>query len=342
MANFQNPQLSVILPTADNYSSIRRTVATLRAQTVQDRIELVIVAPVDDPGVIAAEVAGFASVRIVNGGPLKTSNISRVAGIRQASAPIVVLAEDHCFPEPDWAEALIDAHRGDWAVVGPVLRNANPRSMTSWANLLLEYCPWLEGAVRSELNDIPGHNSAYRRDLLVAYGDRLEELFEVEAVIQRDLRENGHRMLLEPAARTNHLNFSRVPASLKLRFNGGRSFAGHRTIGWSATKRAGYILGAPLIPVLRLMRIVQMIRSSPTYGYLFPRVLPMLALSLVFDGFGELVGYIVGPGQSARVLGSIEFDRYRYMNEADRRDYRQAAAHLDSPGAAAESRPRNG
>src|SRR5829696_4542817 len=127
------PALSVILPTADDYKTIRRTVRALHRQTARDQIELVIVSPTDDPGVIPEDVSGFFSVKIVNGGPLLTSNISRVAGIRHASAQIVVLGEDHCFPEPAWAAALIEAHRGDFAVVGPVLTNANPRSMMSWA-----------------------------------------------------------------------------------------------------------------------------------------------------------------------------------------------------------------
>ena len=325
------PELSVILPTADEYSTIRRTVSALHTQTIRDRIELVIVAPSDDPHIIQHEVAGFAAVTIVNGGPLQTSNIARSTGIRHASAPIVVLAEDHCFPDPDWAAALVEAHRGNFAVVGPVLRNANPRSMTSWANLLLEYYPWLDGAERSEMDDLPGHNSAYRKDLLLAYGDRLEGLFEVEAVIQRDLREKGHRMLLEPAARTNHLNFSRVRSALKLRFHAGRSFAGHRTMGWSGSKRAGYIFGAPLIPLVRLARILGMVRSSSTYSWLFPRVVPMLALYLLVDGFGELIGYVSGPGGAARVLGEIEFKRARFMNAEDRRDLLTPVAELDAP-----------
>jgi hypothetical protein len=62
------PALSVILPTADDFSTIRLTVRALREQTARSRIELVIVAPVDDPGVIAAEVVGFARVTIVNAG----------------------------------------------------------------------------------------------------------------------------------------------------------------------------------------------------------------------------------------------------------------------------------
>jgi len=43
------PLLSVILPTCDDYSTIRLTVRALGRQTIRDRIELVIVAPIDDP-----------------------------------------------------------------------------------------------------------------------------------------------------------------------------------------------------------------------------------------------------------------------------------------------------
>jgi glycosyltransferase involved in cell wall biosynthesis len=317
----ERPGLSVILPTADDYSTIRRTVQALRAQTIRERIELVIAAPTDDPGIISGDVACFASVKVVNTGPLRTSNVSRVAGIRQASADVVVLAEDHCFPEPEWAAALVDAHRGDYAVVGPVLSNANPRSMVSWSNLLLEYSQWLVGAARLEMDDLPGHNSAYRRDLLISYGDRLEEMFEVEAVIQRDLRSKGYRMLLEPAAITRHLNFSRLAPSLRLRFNAGRSFAGHRRTGWNLSKRLGYILGSPLIPAVRCSRIIRMLRNSPNYRRLLPGILPTLFVALISDGLGEFVGYLIGPGDSPLVLGSIEFNRSRFMNAADRSEH---------------------
>lgn len=326
------PALSVILPTADDYATIRRTVLALNKQTARDQIELVIVSPVDDPGVIADEVSGFFAVKIVNAGPLRTSNISRVAGIRQASAEIVVLAEDHCFPAPDWAAALIEAHRGNYAVVGPVLTNGNPRSMMSWANLLLEYSPWLEGAQRGETDALPGHNSSYRRNLLLAYGDHLEQIFEVEDVVQRDLRSKGYRMLLESAARTNHFNFSRIAPSLKLRFNAGRSFAGHRTMDWTLAKRAAYILGAPLIPLVRFARVARMVRSSAAYSWLFPRIVPMLVIVLIVDGFGELVGYVTGPGNAAKILGKIEFNRVRFMNEADRATYLSETGEIDPSG----------
>jgi hypothetical protein len=317
----ERPLLSVILPTCDNYSTIRLTVRALSRQTIRDRLELVIVAPVDDPKVIAQEVAGFAKVTVVNGGPLRTSNIARSAGIRAASAPVVVLSEDHSFPDPDWAEALVKAHDSGCAVAAPVLRNANPKSMISWANLLLEYYPWLDGAPDGEMSDLPGHNSAYNRDLLLSYGDRLESVLEVEAVVQRDIVESGHRMLLEPRAKTSHLNFSRLSSSIGLRFNAGRSFAGHRTMGWPVRKRALYIAGGALIPIVRLIRITRMLRTSKEYSCLFPRILPALCTMLLADGLGEVAGYIAGPGDAPRFLGTIEFNRVRFMNPSDKSDY---------------------
>ena len=312
------PELSVILPTDTDYSSLRRTVAALNRQTARHRIELVIIAPNEHPGVIHSDLSSFARVQIVNGGPVTTSNAARALGIRVATAPIVALSEDHSYPDPEWAAALIAAHDGKWAAVSPAIRNANPHSLQSWANIILEYAPWFEGiGSRGEVDEVPGHNSSYRRDLLLAYGDRLPKVLEIESVLQRELKQAGHRLFHEPAAVTSHLNFSLFAPSLMLRFNAGRAFAGYRKTGWSPGTRVKYILGAPLIPFVRLVRISGMLRRSAQYSYLLPRLLPRLCVNLFLDGLGELVGYIAGPGRSEFVLGEIEFRRERFIREAD-------------------------
>lgn len=315
------PALSVILPTSDDFSTIRQTVRALSRQTIADKLELVIVAPTDNIDVPANAVSMFARTKVVNGGKLRTSNVSRCAGIRAASARFVALSEDHSFPEPDWAEALLAAHADGYAVVGPVIANANPKSTISWANLVLEYGPWLEGATKCETDNLPGHNSSYDREVLLAYGDNLERMFEVDAVMQRDLASRGHRLVLEPRAKTRHLNFSRIRASIPLRFNCGRSFAGHRIIGWSAPKRIAFAIAAPLIPVVRMVRVLRLLHGSERYSWLIPGIIPMLCMAVVTDGLGELAGYIMGPGDSPRYLGLIEFNRVKAMNAPDRAEY---------------------
>jgi hypothetical protein len=207
-----------------------------------------------------------------------------------------------------------------------VVCNANPATAVSWANFLLEYGPWIEPGTRGIADHLPGHNSSYRRDLLLAYGKRLEPLMESETVLQWDLRRHGHRLFMEPAARTHHLNFSTLSGSIRLRFNGGRQFAATRSADWPLPKRLLYVLGAPLIPLVRLRRSVAVLARWPARRRLLPRVLPVLAAMVTLDGIGELVGYATGPGASSSILGRIEFDRRRWLTRTDKLAYDAASA----------------
>src|SRR5207247_638020 len=81
-------------------------------------------------------------------------------------------------------------------------------------------------------------------------------------------------LLIEPAARTRHLNISQLSTLAPLRFHGGRLFGGTRAAKWPAHKRWLYALGSPLIPLVRLRRTLAVIRRSPARRGLLPRILP--------------------------------------------------------------------
>jgi hypothetical protein len=320
------PSLSVILVTPDDFATVRRTFQHLRAQTVAERIEVVLVAPrAADVVAGSGEVDGFHSMQVVEtAAPITSSAAARAVGIRAAHAPVVALGEDHSFPDPGWAAALLSAHARGHAVVGPTVRNGNPGTMLSWANLLLEYGPWLDPADAGPAEHLPGHNSSYKRELLLSYGDELPQRMQVETMLQQELASRGHTLLRTADARTAHLNFSRFLPSLPLRFLGGRLFASGRARGWSAGKRTMYMLGAPLIPLVRLRRIVRTMARVPEQRALLPRILPMLWLTLLVDAAGELVGYALGAGRSDAQLSAIEFRRPRFLNARDRADYESA------------------
>lgn len=316
-------ELSAIVVTPDRFETVRRTVKALARQDVASRMEVVIVGPARaDLAVIEEEIAGFASVRFVTMNPVRSTAEARAAGIRAAEAPVVAIVEDHCFPGRGWASALIARHREDWTGVGPTMRNANPRTLISWANFLIEYGPWAEPPGNLEPGHIPGHNSSYKKAPLLAYGDALPAIFEAESAMQWELGAKGHRFCIEPAARAFHLNYSLMGPSLQLRFLGGRLFAGNRARQWSAGKRAAYFLGSPLIPLVRfarLARLVGKVGSAPKAAML----LPILALFLAVDAFGEMVGYALGTGDVMRQLTEREFHRERFLAPGDR----SATAH---------------
>jgi len=314
----KSPAMSVVVITPDSYATIRKTVKHLRAQKVCGSLEVLIVAPsAAELDLDEAEMRDFLRHKVIEVGPVGSTARARAVGVRESNAPIVAFAEDHAYPAPGWAEALIKRHEEEWAAVGPVMSNANPRSLTSWANLLIEYAPWLEPAPGGEREHLPGHNGTYKRELLLKYGDRLEAMLDAESVLHWDLRATGHRLYLEAKARTFHQNFSAKSPSLTLRFNGGRLFASARARDWPRWRRTLFAVASPLIPLVRCVRITRELFRPGRPLYLLPRVLPALFVGLVFDGAGEMAGYVFGPGEAMAILSGMEFHRERFMAEPE-------------------------
>jgi hypothetical protein len=311
------PELSVILPT-DTYETVRNELAALRAQTVHQALEIVIVTP--SPARLGAADGvrdGFHSVTIVEVEDLYPMYRSRAQGVRAASAPIVLLAESHAYPARNHCETLIGAHQDPWAVVGPAMWNANPATMRSWAGLYMDYGPWVEADQAGAVAALPGHNSSYKRSVLLAYGDQLESMMMSSLHRHADLRARGHQLYMEPGARTYHLNVSRPLVWLEERLVGGRSFAAARSQTWSAGRRLVYAAGWFLIPAVRLRRILGDMRRSHGAGFMV-RVFPALAVSLLLSAVGEGLGYALGAGGAMHRVNEIELYKERYVRPADR------------------------
>jgi glycosyltransferase involved in cell wall biosynthesis len=312
-------KLSVILPTPDTYATIRKTIRYLNQQTVKESLELVIVAPsAENLGIETSDLEAFGSSQIVEIGAMKSIAWAYASGIRKARAELVALGEDHCYPDSDWAENLIAAHQGSWAAVGPVLRNANPHSAVSWADMLIAYAPWLEPATAGEVEHLPGHNSSYKREILLAYGDRLEAMMEAESLLHWDLRAKGYQLYLEPKAKSAHTNFGELGIWIPVQYNCGRLFASDRADNeqWSWGKRLIYFAASPLIPFVRLARIFRYLQQRPERSRLFWQTLPMLLLGLGIDGVGQGIGYLFGSGNSMQKLSEYEFHRDRYQGKS--------------------------
>ncbi len=135
------PRLTVVVVTADDFDSVRRTVRALQAQTIAGDIELILVALTKEAlcDHRPEELDGFARVEVVPIGRVCKADRGAASGIRRATAPLVACVENHAYPEPRWAEEIVQAHQGPWAVVGGLMVNSNPRSAVSWANMFMSH-----------------------------------------------------------------------------------------------------------------------------------------------------------------------------------------------------------
>ena len=306
-------RLSIILVT-DRYRTIRPVLARLRAQAARPQLEIVLVIPEGhafepEPGTLE----GFGGVRCVEVPAIVPLAAARVAGIHAATAPVVVIGETHSFPLAGWAEALIEAHAGPWAVVVPGFVNANPESALSWAAFIRDYGLWVEGLPAGPLGAIPAYNIAVKRDVLLALDGRLEEMISHGDVLLESLRAAGHRACFHPAAAIEHANVSRPRAWLAQRFVTGRVLGASRARRWSAARRLLYLCGSPLIPAVILRRLSAPVRQVLRSRRVPAGTLPALALGAVASAAGETVSYLLGGGpELVRRSDEYELFKLRY------------------------------
>ena len=321
-ASADAPDLSAVVITPRSYDTIRKAVRHLHDQSIRDRIEVVIVAPsevgLDPDREVLAEFWGW---RVVPVGEIDNLGPAEAAGFRAARAPAVVYVEEHSFPAPGWAEALIAAHADRWAAVGPAIENANPESAVSWTTMLLDFGDWVAPGVPGPAASLPSHQTSYKRDVLLPFGNTLGALFETETTLQQTLRAQGHELYFEPAARTRHMNVSRFGEVVGLQFYNYREYAANRAghLRWGWGRRLLYIGGSPLIPAVRGMRVLRQIRRAGLTRELIPRILPSMAVGLVAAAVGEVAGYALGKGDSSRKRVTFELERLSHVTDSDRR-----------------------
>jgi hypothetical protein len=312
------PALSVVMPCDDSFETIRDVMRHYAAQPGLGRAELVLVSPAPEALRIDEEaVRGFGSVQVVRSPPLvPTIWQARAEGVRAARAPVVLFAETHAYPRPGTIEALIAAHEGPWAGVGMSMGNANP-GMVSWSNVLMDYGPWINRTEEGDVAALPSSNASYKRDALLALGGDLGSVLEFSFGLSERLRARGERLSFAAGARALHLNVTGTPSWLRERVAGGRGFAGMRARGWSTPRRLAYALASPLIPAVRLRRILREIRRAGLSGDLLPGILPALLASLVASAAGEAIGYLVGVGESRRVVTAMEVHKSRHTRPGE-------------------------
>lgn len=313
MNDSSHAKMSVVIVTPD-YQTIRKTMRSLSLQTVTEQLEIIIVAPCNaELGLVESELKDFFQYRVVEVSTIEASSVARSVGVRAAAAPIVVFAEDHAYPAPNWAEVLIDTHRNPWAAVTPAICNANADSIISWVSYISGYYRWMDTKPARVIEDLPWRNGSYKRAILIEYGSKLEEMLQAETVMHWDLRQRGYQLYFQPQAKLYHLNFTDLKSLIQEQFYVGHLFAAARAQHWSFLRRLLYVGGGPLIPLVKLWRVFPTFLQTTRQHDLLPQILPAFLLGLIMNTAGEMLGFAFGFGNSVeKEMTKIEFHADRH------------------------------
>jgi hypothetical protein len=318
----QGPILSAILPAWDTFDSIRATLAHLRRQSIAGHMEVVMVCPDASKFELREEeMDNFAAWRLVEIGSIDTRSYAFAEGVMAARGEFVVLCEDHCFPEPEWAEALIKRHQSaEYAAVGPMFANANPENAVSDADLLIAYGPFLQGLPGGERPFVAGHNSCYRREVLLGEGDKLPDTLEAEYVFHTGLSAAGAKFYVEPDARVSHMNFGTWASAIYASYLSGKGFGASRACAWPVSRRILFVFAWIVIPAIRLKRILPLARQAGWARGRNNACVPALLACLMASAAGEWIGNLLGRHCRAPSLVHYEFHRTRFSPKLKNRD----------------------
>ncbi len=296
---------SVLVGSVGRGRTIDHLLDALKRQSENVPFE-VIVADRRQDGTVERIGRNHPEVLVLRAGARTTLPELRAMALEHASGRYIFVTEDHTVPPPDWIERFVEelerAPERVAAVGGPV-DNAAREGAVDWAAFFCEYSGHVPPQPGGEVDDLPGMNVAYRREVLAeADPDALRRGFW-ESTLHARLIEAGHTFLRLPDVVIQHRKHFPFFYFLAQRFHYSRHFAGVRFEPAAWGRRLLYAVLTLGLPVLILSRVGRRLAGHPAYRSHLGRSLPALTCFAIAWAVGETAGYLLGPGDS---LAAIE------------------------------------
>lgn len=209
-------------------------------------------------------------------------------GVRSARGRVVALTTTHIRVRPPWARAILASSGQSGAAGGPI---DHPRggSMLARAAYLLRYFAYLPGARPAVVQELPGENVAYRRDLLERHAAMFVDGFW-EVDVHRRLRAEGHELGWTADATVDFVPSVSLLGMVRNRLVHGAHFGRYRVreLGWPWWRALAV---TPLVPAVLLLRIGRhAAAATPRRLGTLVAALPALLVLLVAWAAGEAAG----------------------------------------------------
>jgi glycosyltransferase involved in cell wall biosynthesis len=290
------PALSVVVPSVNGREDLLGCLAALERQ--RDDVDVEILVADRCGSDLRSEVRRlFPLAQVLEAPPGTPIPELRAMAIASARGRALAVIEDHVIVPPGWARAWLDALERDDMVVGGAIENAATERLVDWAAFLCEYSHCITPLPDGPSDWLPGNNVIYPRALLTRYrtvlgGGRWEN--QLHDAMRRD----GIALIFRPRIAVGHKKHYTVGEHVSQRYLYARSYAGARVAGAPRAKRLAYGAAAAALPPLLFYRTVSRVLSKRRHRAELVRSLPLLAVFVVSWAFGEMVGYVAGPGDS--------------------------------------------
>jgi hypothetical protein len=309
------PDFTVGLVVGERRERAAHCLKTLLSQNILDRMEIR-VADIARDRLDPLPGSNHPQVQVVRM-PGATYAQARLRVVQEAAGRIVGFIEEHAWAFDGWAEAILEAHNEPWAGVGAEVHIGNPKVPHSNLIGVMNHHPWMAPATRGTREHLPGHNSAYKKEVLLRYGDRLLPLLRAELALCTALRRDGHQLFLETKAKFAHVNETGIASPFRGYYYWNRCYADSRAkeFGWSLSRRLFYAACTPLMPVYYLCHVLPQLRRERPDLYPIARAgIHRLYIAQLGSAIGHTAGLLFGLGDAEQKFSEYETSEYRQLD----------------------------
>jgi hypothetical protein len=297
------PSVSVVIASHNAGATIEECLLALQADVARREVEI-IVADSSTDGTAAAIRDRFPGVIVLRCSEPLTIPQLRGVGIAAARGEIVALLDPYCIVGKGWVTELVRVHteRPEPAVGGAVaLDGESERCLIRWATYFSEYAGFVPPLREGPSAELTGNNIAYKRRAL-GQGDTLARTGFWKTFVNWQLQADGQALWSAPALVVTLRKPIPFAEFLGSRYHHGRCFAAMRVAGGRGATRWLLALTAPLLPLVALWRQTRSVWPKRRHRAKFMMIMPLLLLFHMSWAWGELWGYLRGPGRSCGQL----------------------------------------
>lgn len=236
--------------------------------------------------------------------------------VHLATSDIVLFLEDHTRLLGNWTDRLPDLFADpSIGAVGWTVEPYNKTNSASWSAYFVEYGLWgpgLPAGVSQQL--IAGHNTAYRKSVLLDLEPNLYFYLLAEMFLQQHMVKNNLKLYLCPDIVLQHQQYLQYSNYLIANFWYGWAFAAtrYKTKQWNYLRRCVFAAAITLKPFIRWKILLERVRKP---GY-YPKAMVWkywigITAGYIVGAAGEFFGYIVGTGMEEIPITKYEIGFYR-------------------------------
>lgn len=296
------PPLAVVVVSFNpNVEVLQRCLYALTGQPHAHSIEITVVRDWHRHGAngFQAICTRFPGIRLLDAREATIPHMRRI-GLGESRGEIVALIEDDCMVNEAWAAAILLAHREPSVAVGGAVEPGPYRRALDWAVYFCDYSRFMLPFTGGNACVLAGNNVSYKREVLPQVVALAESAGLQEAFVHQALCESGKSLIVDPRIIVHNEHTWSLADVSRMPFHHGRAFGGQRAADWSPIRRLAFLLAAPVLPLVHVIRIVRRVLGRRRAVFPLVRALPWIAMFGVSWAAGESVGYAAGPGTSLR------------------------------------------